>query len=848
MDRCNGITDKQKKCEKYVNNDEDFCTAHKYMEDFSDELMKAILDGTSDYKSCTRCTKWHNGDKKNCIICQEKLKAIKAEKQTNAIKCKGTANDGEKCTRAPVNNTDFCKIHDYMIDYTDEMMNNLQQCSGCRKYRYVITEDKKTCDVCKEISKKNRQNDKVNREQLDKCKSDGCTHPVIKDGYCGKHELERWKQSVEAKDKKVCAGYLRGCRVELDLSYPHQSCEVCLENERIGDKKLRDSKKEIAKATNIAIDNIISKPQQRETMKISCQKCKNDTMFYKLCDENNQYVEKCRICRNVCDTPIESEIDDKVDINEKAPTKINANQKSKNHDVVIVNKNDAVVVKVDGCHKPISNEILEKTMVCAKCPNSNNKHPVKDFILDGKLHQYKCNNCILKERLNEQSRKPRERDWAQELLNNPELAEKKKQWKEDNYDKCAGYQLNYKWKCIENNGIDEYHKRNNEVAKEYRAKNKDKLLENNLKKRQNEQYTIGFYKRRATDCGIEWNITEEFANQLFKALCYYCGEMDDIGLNGIDRVNNNLGYINTNVVSCCEVCNFMKCDMSQEIYIDKLRHILSRMFISDEIYKCDVLFKNHCGSSFTDSQKRMEKKNLPFSLTQEEFNIIQQSDCYMCGKQTNEFHINGIDRIDSLKGYVLENCFPCCGDCNKIKNKYSFDIVIIKMYKTICNFKHCICELNNEVVIIMFNTYIKPYNGSILVSTNENTDIDIKAINKAKREVAFNITRKNLEAKYGKETATKIESIKRTMRNHKNDINKTKELQIQLDEICNDPEYKVEKPKKLTKDEIRERNKIYKQQQRQRLVDKYGTDEARRLHALEVQKVRKKKNGQNNCD
>ena len=36
-----------------------------------------------------------------------------------------------------------------------------------------------------------------------------------------------------------------------------------------------------------------------------------------------------------------------------------------------------------------------------------------------------------------------------------------------------------------------------------------------------------------------------------------------------------------------------------------------------------------------------------------------------------EVEINGIDRIDSLKGYEVENCVPCCGVCNRMKNSFT---------------------------------------------------------------------------------------------------------------------------------------------------------------------------------
>lgn len=34
---------------------------------------------------------------------------------------------------------------------------------------------------------------------------------------------------------------------------------------------------------------------------------------------------------------------------------------------------------------------------------------------------------------------------------------------------------------------------------------------------------------------------------------------------------------------------------------------------------------------------------------------------------------NGIDRIDSSKGYTIDNCALCCRQCNYLKNNMSQD-------------------------------------------------------------------------------------------------------------------------------------------------------------------------------
>lgn len=68
-------------------------------------------------------------------------------------------------------------------------------------------------------------------------------------------------------------------------------------------------------------------------------------------------------------------------------------------------------------------------------------------------------------------------------------------------------------------------------------------------------------------------------------------------------------------------------------------------------------------------------KDRTFNLTKKEFkNLISQS-CYYCGIKGNPY--NGIDRIDSNNGYVLENLVPCCFVCNRMK----MDLTIQKFLK-----------------------------------------------------------------------------------------------------------------------------------------------------------------------
>jgi hypothetical protein len=74
------------------------------------------------------------------------------------------------------------------------------------------------------------------------------------------------------------------------------------------------------------------------------------------------------------------------------------------------------------------------------------------------------------------------------------------------------------------------------------------------------------------------------------------------------------------------------------------------------------------------------RRGLNFHLTFEQFFEIIKKDCHYDGttgtiskrstwkNSSRNFKFNGIDRIDSKKDYVVNNCVPCCKNCNFAKN------------------------------------------------------------------------------------------------------------------------------------------------------------------------------------
>lgn len=69
--------------------------------------------------------------------------------------------------------------------------------------------------------------------------------------------------------------------------------------------------------------------------------------------------------------------------------------------------------------------------------------------------------------------------------------------------------------------------------------------------------------------GYQWQLTKEQVQMLTQKSCYYCGIEPNQGnyssarngvylYNGLDRIDNNRGYLITNVVPCCGTCNAAK--------------------------------------------------------------------------------------------------------------------------------------------------------------------------------------------------------------------------------------------------------------------------------------------------
>jgi hypothetical protein len=186
------------------------------------------------------------------------------------------------------------------------------------------------------------------------------------------------------------------------------------------------------------------------------------------------------------------------------------------------------------------------------------------------------------------------------------------------------------------------------------------------------------YIKSAKNRGIDFKIKKDIFNSLIIEKCFYCDYNKDGEVNGIDRIDNNKGYLEDNIVTCCEFCNLAKGTQHPQEFIDKLYSIYTYTSTNVEIDKNLVnkwkeTYLSKISPKFSSYIKSANTRNIEFKLTEKEFNSILANSCYLCGLSTSDNNKNGIDRVKNNLGYTIENCKSCCGHCNLLKKNLSYE-------------------------------------------------------------------------------------------------------------------------------------------------------------------------------
>lgn len=166
-------------------------------------------------------------------------------------------------------------------------------------------------------------------------------------------------------------------------------------------------------------------------------------------------------------------------------------------------------------------------------------------------------------------------------------------------------------------------------------------------------------------------------------------------------------YGKLTVISCAGLIHRMthynvKCDCGKE------KRVRGAKLNRGEVVSCgcirSLLRQKTAGMAgynmkYNDYILRAKYKNLKFELSFNDFCNFLNDKCYYCDgmpKKYNPYlksdlitpklenvtqstisrawiYINGIDRVDSYRGYIYGNCITCCATCNRMKMDMSFD-------------------------------------------------------------------------------------------------------------------------------------------------------------------------------
>ena len=80
--------------------------------------------------------------------------------------------------------------------------------------------------------------------------------------------------------------------------------------------------------------------------------------------------------------------------------------------------------------------------------------------------------------------------------------------------------------------------------------------------------------------------------------------------------------------------------------------------------------RTHASARLNALKYAAERRGIEWNLTDDEAKVMLVSPCVYCKHLDLEVRVNGIDRLDSAKPYTIENCRPCCKNCNYMKGTY----------------------------------------------------------------------------------------------------------------------------------------------------------------------------------
>jgi hypothetical protein len=633
-------------------------------------------------------------------------------------KCEGVTYKRKPCDRYAVEDEEernrMCSSHIYEYKFSkDELQNILngsekyRACSKCHEWHEDT--DHANCKKCIKIAIDHRKKKKGEKilckgfmKDIDKSP---CNKVPCKDNPFCKRSHQYMKDYTEYQMAHLTQ--CSGCKRWMWLDGA-KTCTDCRDIGKKNRKKLQD-KKHPCKHDKCPYDcdddkdycgNHIKDAKRDEIIDRGGVVCSNFDSRYCV-NEVTDGKKTCLECRAV----------GKKHDNKKYAEK---QEKAAESRKGITNSNIKEFVEVNVLKKDISDDDYENIMERVKelesrelvCVNCTKKFPIQNFWNDYYELMQACDGCRKKQR---DTDKRIDRIREDKKQKNEAIDEEKTVWRQLNPNLQKQYDETYKQKRINEMGKSEYNRIEAEYTKLYRESHPEIMAKMYDAAKKNPQRKYYIYARSAEIRELEWKLTYDECCDFFTGECNYCGvkHIKNSYLLGIDRVDNKCGYIVENCVTCCTMCNMIKGSTDKHVLYSRIKHILSFMSIIFEQYHNLKVFYNSAATSYDQHLKRCEDKGFKCELTKSTFYELKECDCYICGKKSNSYHSNGIDRIDSKMGYIKNNCLPCCSSCNYMKKNYNFADFVYHIYKMYTYKNDTIVIFNKGTIKVSCRAWLK---------------------------------------------------------------------------------------------------------------------------------------------
>lgn len=343
----------------------------------------------------------------------------------------------------------------------------------------------------------------------------------------------------------------------------------------------------------------------------------------------------------------------------------------------------------------ITNDILmgyETKKVCTKCNENKNANEFR--LLTPKEALKRCTQCKKCESKYKQ-------EWANKHPGKTKAAKDK--YYQEHYEECLERAKLQKTKDPEAYATYKhqyYEERKEEISAEAKLKRiehpeevrahekayRDAHPDNAKKAQSKPQARLLALQKRAKNKEIECNLDLNEYTTLISGPCFYCnyqfGQKVLYGA-GLDRLNNDLGYVHNNCVSCCRDCNMIRGDyLSPEETKLLISLVLDMRTIgrsSNEVILVQATdIDGYMASNrrqlkqlFRIAQKSPKRHGYAWTLTLEEYISVIYNPCYYCNNRlgTKVYSAAGLDRVDNSKFYSIDNVVSCCEACNSIKRE-----------------------------------------------------------------------------------------------------------------------------------------------------------------------------------